>query len=114
MADHALAPRPGFDWTMVSWGGPDEPVSDRCGYCGDDIPEDSVPLILGNDAGWCARFCDHCQAAWWGVETFDDPPGEWDEWVKPAVPPLVGADCRHAYACYWPRCACGAGKGKQP
>ena len=69
----SLAPRAGFRWTQVNWGGPDEPRTEYCSYCGDAIPEGSVPLILWNAEGWCAEFCDHCQAAWWGVETLDDP-----------------------------------------
>jgi len=49
-----LQPRPGFDWLRVNWGGPDEPRSDRCSYCGDLFPEDDeadfIPLIMWNDA----------------------------------------------------------------
>jgi hypothetical protein len=67
-----IAPRPGFEWAAVNWGGPDEPRTKHCSYCGDAIPEKSVPLMLWNAAGWCAEFCDHCQATWWGVESFDD------------------------------------------
>lgn len=63
-----ISPRPGFNWMNVAWGGPDEPVSDHCSYCGREIPEESIPLIMWNEAGWCARFCDHCQAAWFGME----------------------------------------------
>jgi hypothetical protein len=79
-----LQPRPGFDWMRVNWGGPDEPRTDRCSYCGDPFPEDDeadfIPLIMWNAAGFCAEFCEHCQAAWFGVQTFpepydDDPPG---------------------------------------
>lgn len=74
-----LKPSPDFDWTMVSWGGPDERVAETCSYCGDDIPEDDVPLILWNSEGWCARFCDHCQERYWGVRVLDDPPTDDDE-----------------------------------
>ena len=42
----SIAPKPGFNWSAIAWGGPDEPASDHCSYCGDEIPEDSVPLIL--------------------------------------------------------------------
>jgi hypothetical protein len=70
---HSIARRPGFDWTLVNWGGPDEPRTEHCSYCGDALGEESVPLILWNAGGWCAEFCDHCQAAWWGMQTFDEP-----------------------------------------
>jgi hypothetical protein len=72
-----LAPLPGFDWTKVNWGGPDEPRTEVCSYCGDPFPDDDatdfVPLILWNAAGWCAEFCSHCQAAYWGIQTLDEP-----------------------------------------
>ena len=68
----SIAPRPGFNWAQVNWGGPDEPRTEHCSYCGDVIHEESVPLILWNAEGWCAEFCDHCQATWWGVESFDE------------------------------------------
>lgn len=88
----ALRPRPGFDWLLVNWGGPPaprdasrggpkgEPRTDRCSYCGDLFPArdegEFVPLVLFRPDGWCAEFCDHCQAAWWGVETFPEPAHE--------------------------------------
>jgi hypothetical protein len=28
---------------------------------------------LWNSEGWCAVFCDHCQATSWGVEAYDEP-----------------------------------------
>jgi hypothetical protein len=64
-----LRPRPGFDPMKINWGGPDERRTEVCSYCGDALDEDSVPLILWNAQGWCAEFCDHCQTAWWGIET---------------------------------------------
>jgi hypothetical protein len=67
-----LKPRPGFDPMKINWGGPDELRTEVCSYCGDALDEDSVPLILWNAEGWCAEFCDHCQATWWGIETFED------------------------------------------
>ena len=30
----SIAPKHGFNWAAVAWGGPDEPVDDRCSYCG--------------------------------------------------------------------------------
>lgn len=74
----ALGPRPGFDWNRVAWERSDAVPLDRCSYCGDAIEEDAVPLILFGEER-TARFCDHCQAAWWGIETFPDPADDDDE-----------------------------------
>src|SRR5215469_17928161 len=68
-----LAPLSGFDWTKVNWGGPDEPRTTVCSYCGDELDEASIPLILWNAEGWCAEFCDHCQATYWGFRWVDEP-----------------------------------------
>ena len=72
-----ISPRPGFDWAKVNWGGPDQPRTEHCSYCGDKLPTDDedpsfVPLILWNADGWCAEFCDTCQAEHWGIQNFDD------------------------------------------
>jgi hypothetical protein len=79
-ANPVLQPRPGFDWNKINWGAPDERRTDRCSYCGDSFPDDFdsdfIPLIMWNRQGWCAEFCDHCQAAWWGIQTFPEPPDE--------------------------------------
>jgi hypothetical protein len=80
----SLAPKPGFEWMAVNWGGPDEPRTKHCSYCGDPLPDDEedagfIPLILWNAAGWCAEFCDKCQWEWWGLERHDDPPEDEDE-----------------------------------
>ena len=64
----ALRPAPGFDWTAVSWGGPDEPRTDRCSLCEAILEEESVPLILWNEDSWCAEFCGACQRRWWGLD----------------------------------------------
>ena len=72
-----LRPRPGFIPLAVNWGGPEERRTDRCSYCGDPFPEDGsdfVPLIVWRADGWVAEFCDHCQAAWFGIKTFPEPP----------------------------------------
>ena len=74
-----LSPRAGFNWMAVSWGGPNEPVSDTCSYCDAVIPEASAPLILWNRDSWCARFCVACQRTWWGMEIFDDYPDAEDD-----------------------------------
>lgn len=72
----AVRPLPGFDPYRVSWEGPDQVAGEYCSYCGDAIPEDAAPLVMWNEEGWAARFCDHCQAAWFGIETFPDPPDD--------------------------------------
>ena len=63
-----LTPLPGFDWGKVEWGGPKEPATETCSYCGAPLDEESVPLILWMDDGSSARFCDDCQRKWWGFE----------------------------------------------
>lgn len=62
-----IKPREGFDWDRVTWGKPDDLVSDACSYCGADIPEEAVPLILSTDDGHAARFCEGCMRKWWGM-----------------------------------------------
>ena len=66
-----ISPLPGFDWSKVKWGGPNEPVAIRCSYCdaplGDDMDEDyQGPLILWSPEGACAQFCIACQKIIWG------------------------------------------------
>lgn len=68
---NAIRPNPGFDWNMISWGGPDETPSGDCSYCEDAIPDDCAPLTMWNSAGWAAQFCDHCAAAWFGLHASD-------------------------------------------
>lgn len=80
----ALRPRPGFNPMMIAWGGPDEPRTDRCSYCGDPLPTEEqdpgfVPLILCNSDGWAAEFCDDCQATWFGIKTFPALPADDDD-----------------------------------
>jgi hypothetical protein len=72
-------------------GGPDQPRTEHCSYCGDKLPTDDedpsfVPLILWTAQGWCAEFCDHCQAAYWGIQSFDEP-----------VPPRHEIEARAGY-----------------
>lgn len=55
-----LAPKPGFDWSRLTWGRPDSPPSALCSYCSAVIPENSVPLIMTDDSGYTVRFCDAC------------------------------------------------------
>ena len=70
----ALAPLPGFDWTKVSWGGPDETQSLQCSYCGDELSDDEVALILSTETGWVAKFCTFCQMTHWGFQIYEEPP----------------------------------------
>ena len=79
--EHTIQARAGFNWSAVNWGAPDQQRTDRCSYCGDPFPDDEeagdfIPLILWSAEGWCAEFCDHCQAAWFGIQDFPDPPDE--------------------------------------
>jgi hypothetical protein len=74
----ALAPKPGFDWSRVTWGRPDSPPSVLCSYCSASLPGDSVPLILTTGQGYAARFCDACAETWFGLQfvpnvLLDDP-----------------------------------------
>jgi len=74
---NTLRPLPGFNWMQVSWGAPDEVRTVRCSYCDSPLgdPEDEdrdIPLILWNEADWCAEFCTACQRRWWGFEDDDE------------------------------------------
>jgi hypothetical protein len=68
-----------LDPQKINWGGPEERRTEVCSYCGDRLNEDSVPLILWTSEGWCAEFCDHCQATHWAVQSFDEPAKPVDE-----------------------------------
>jgi hypothetical protein len=92
-----LQPLPGFDPNKINWGAPDELRTEHCSYCGDPFPEWGaaarerfIPLIISNEAGWVAEFCEHCQATWWGMRWCEDP-------VEPRPEPEVRggkADCQ--------------------
>ena len=74
-----LEPKPGFDWSHVTWGRPDSPRSALCSYCSAAIQEKSVPLIMWNAESYAAQFCAVCQQRWWGLvglETFDEEPDD--------------------------------------
>jgi hypothetical protein len=60
-----IKPKPGFNWQRVAWGRPDSPQRALCSYCHGKIDDDDVPLMLWNDAGYCAQFCDACIEKWW-------------------------------------------------
>jgi hypothetical protein len=61
-----LAPKPGFDWSRLTWGRPDSPPSVLCSYCSAALREDDVPLTMWNKAGGSVRFCERCMQTWWG------------------------------------------------
>lgn len=75
----SLQPKPGFNWQAVSWGGPDEPPPTECSYCDAALPENGTPLMLHNNAGWAAYFCDGCMVTWWGIRLIRPLPEE-DDW----------------------------------
>lgn len=67
-----LRPNPGFDPSLINWGGPDEPRSEQCSYCDAPLPDPEspdyeIPLMMWNQDGWCAVFCAACMTRWWGV-----------------------------------------------
>jgi hypothetical protein len=67
-----FSPLPGFDWSRVRWGGPNERVAENCSYCGLELEENSVPLMLWKSDGSAARFCDRCQSTYWGIQSFPE------------------------------------------
>jgi hypothetical protein len=82
-----LQPRPGFNWLQVSWGGPYEVRTLKCSYCeapinDDDDDDDDIPLIVWNNAGWCAEFCRDCQVTWWGFSPLAPPPDDELDWER--------------------------------
>jgi hypothetical protein len=62
-----LRPKDGFVWMKIQWGAPDQVRTVFCSYCDQPLDDESVPLILWREDGWCAEFCDACQRDWWGV-----------------------------------------------
>jgi hypothetical protein len=61
--------RQGFDPTLLSWGGPDEPAAEECSICdaplgNDEEPDYQIPLIIWREDGWCVRLCDTCTQRW--------------------------------------------------
>lgn len=62
-----LEPKLGFQWSKVTWGRPDSPVSALCSYCSAVIPEDAIPLRVWKGDGHAAQFCDSCQRLYWGL-----------------------------------------------
>ena len=59
-----IEPKPGFDWSKLTWGRPDSHPSVLCSYCSAVIPDDSVPLIMWKGDGSSVRFCDRCIKQW--------------------------------------------------
>jgi hypothetical protein len=70
---HTISPKPGFDWLLVKWGGPDQVVADDCSYCDAPIGEDDVPLRMWNSEDWTAQFCDRCMEKWFGMVGYREP-----------------------------------------
>ena len=78
MPNPTIKAKPGFDWSRVQWGGPNDQRTEKCSYCGkkfptedeDEMEIDFVPLIIWKVDGSCAEFCDDCQATWFGVSKF--------------------------------------------
>lgn len=56
--------KPGFDPSLLSWGGPDEPATEECSICDAPIGEDDVPLMMWREDGWCVRLCAACVRRW--------------------------------------------------
>lgn len=67
-----LGARPGFDWSLVKWAGPNEPQPDICSYCSAPIPESSVPLRCWREDKSGSVFCDDCSRDIFGLQTFND------------------------------------------
>jgi hypothetical protein len=65
MADVQLYPKPGFDWRKIIWGHPDALVSPLCSYCSASFRDDEVPLMMWQEDGRAAKFCEVCQRKWW-------------------------------------------------
>ena len=61
-----LFPKAGFVWMKIQWDAPDEIRTSFCSYCDRPLDEDSVPLIIWREDGWCAEFCDDCERDWFG------------------------------------------------
>ena len=86
-----LVPRPGFDWTQVNWGAPDQTRTENCSYCDAKLDrQHSVPLILWDKNGWCAEFCEACQVKWWGLSSGanpnPDPKAAYHDYHDPSCP----------------------------
>jgi hypothetical protein len=69
----SLSPMPGFNWSQVGWGAPDQVRTLQCSYCDEPLDDEEMPLILWRGDGWCAEFCEACQRKWWGLEAPDAP-----------------------------------------
>lgn len=69
-----LKTAPGFDWSRVVWGGPNDERTQHCSYCGEPFPDDDnfMPLILWKHEGSAAEFCEQCQRDWFGLQSSKD------------------------------------------
>ena len=67
-----LAPKPGFDWSRVKWGGPTDPLSFVCSYCDAAIDDEACPLRMMGETQF-AVFCDPCAERWFGLQRSVEP-----------------------------------------
>jgi hypothetical protein len=61
-------PKPGFDWSLVSWYPVDQPRPKACSYCGEPLRDGDLPLLIRSSNGHLAEFCAQCERHWWGTE----------------------------------------------
>jgi hypothetical protein len=77
MSDEALLPptcfnqRPNsdFDWKRVRWRTFRMEPPKRCGYCSNDLATDAPRIIVCDNAGYRAEFCETCMVTYWGGRT---------------------------------------------
>ena len=53
--------KPGVAERLV-WSHPNSAITPFCSLCQAYIPDDTVPLMMWNDNGALAHFCDRCVA----------------------------------------------------
>jgi hypothetical protein len=49
------------------WSRPETKIAPFCSICLAHIPDDDVPLMIWNEEGGCAQFCEACAQAY--IET---------------------------------------------
>jgi hypothetical protein len=64
-----IRPSVDFEWSAVGWGAPDQARADTCSYCDAPVGEHDCLLMLFNDLGWCAQFCDPCAERYFGMQS---------------------------------------------
>ena len=68
----AIKPKPGFEWSRVTWSAPEGRIPPLCSYCFAPIAEGDVPLMLWKQNGAMAQFCERCGERWFGLEISDE------------------------------------------